>query len=168
MGIKRAIRRWLQDDDWSDELARKRVELSELRALLKANMVDDAWRVRELCHQVKKDIQARAPKPLWRRYKAEHVGKNYGRLASVASLSPYPEKPTLIVAAGAHVALPGRTWAEHDEGGFIALQHVPIHPHHKLPVIDFGATVDEALFNLNQQLMQVALHEGWTIKEPTQ
>lgn len=161
--LKIWLRNWLHDEQWAKAMMEHRDHVAALADTIRVGMQRDAARVKRDLLEMKQATQQRAARSMWRRYGAESAGKNYGRLASAASLSPYPAEPTQISTAGVRVALPGQVWAGHDAGGVIALQHIPIHPHHKLPVIDFGATVEAALLNLNQQLAQIALHEGWTL-----
>lgn len=161
--LKKWLRDWLRDEEWVAELEQKRIELSLLEALLKTNMIDDALRVHTLASDVEASIKQRAPKPMWRKFDREALGPDYGRIASAASTAAYPILPAMIDTGQVRMALPSALVLPHTERGFVAMQHIPIHPHHKMPAFDFGDTEAQALFNLSQQLAQIALHEGWSL-----
>ena len=169
--LKKWLREWLRDDS---EEARRQAEYLRLITdgfknrvdYLYAEVNDAARQVRQQADHAQRAIQQRAPKPLWRRYGIDQVGKDYGRIASAASTAPYRDKPVKIAVGTTRFALPQMLVFPHQVHRFVAILHIPIHPHHKLPVVDFGQTEEQARFNLGQQLAQIALHEGWTLIKP--
>lgn len=172
--LKKWLREWLQVEEETRLFIQRQRQLNDsmsMRAsnmdgyadLLRAQMNDAAASVQRQAKEQQHIIQQRALKPLWRRYGAEHVGADYGRIASDAAMADYPAHPTHIAVSMMRLALPEAQVLHHLTRGFVAIQHIPLHPHHKRPVIDFGDTEEQALLNLSQQLVQVALHEGWTI-----
>lgn len=180
--LKKWLREWLQVEEETRLFIQHQRQLNvsmSMRAdnldsyadILRARMNEAVASVQAQAAEGRRIMELRAPKPLWRRYSAEHVGEDYGRIASAAAAAAYPQRPMQIEVRSMHVALREPCVFHHYRhhnltGWYVAIQHIDLHPHHHRPLIDFGETKEQALFNLRQQLVQVALHEGWTLVEP--
>lgn len=164
--LKKWLREWLRDEQWVSETAKHSERVAELADILCTSMRRDAVDVLRTTAEAKQAMRQRTPKPMWRKFDREALGPDYGRLASAASTAGYPAYPIEITIGTTTLALPRALVMPHHERGFVAVRHIPLHPHNKLPAFDFGDTEEQAKFNLSQQMAQIALHEGWTLTLP--
>lgn len=166
--LKKWLRDWLRDEEWVASMVREREQTAELAEILRAGMRREAIEVLRSAAEAKQTMRQRTPKPMWRKFEPEALGHDYGRIASAASTAGYPACPIKITIGTTTLALPRALVMPHHERGFVAVRHIPLHPHNKLPAFDFGDTEEQAKFNLSQQLAQIALHEGWALTLPGQ